>query len=76
MGRAIDSRLIDAYSPEQINENQHRILDIVDAKTAATQAANATANATDLATAIALANALKTDLNGILTKLKAAGLML
>lgn len=42
---------------------------------AANQAANATAAAVDDATVWALANALKADLNALLVKLKAAGLM-
>jgi hypothetical protein len=45
------------------------------ARVAANQAANTTTAATDDATVWALANQLKTDVNGILTKLKAAGLM-
>lgn len=43
---------------------------------AAAQAANATAAATDLTTTEALANSLQTDFNALLTKLKAAGIML
>lgn len=48
---------------------------VLGARKAANQAANTTTAATDDATVWALANQLKTDVNGILTKLKAAGLM-
>ena len=48
---------------------------VLGARVAANQAANTTADATTEETSWALANQLKTDVNGILTKLKAAGLM-